>query len=48
MGLWPVSFVSLVQLVPLVGSEMAPIKKFEGLECGTALRELTNKTNQTN
>jgi hypothetical protein len=27
---------------------MAPIKRFEGLECGKALRELTNKTNKTN
>jgi hypothetical protein len=38
----------LVELVQLVGSEMAPIKRFEDLECGKALRELTNKTNKTN
>jgi hypothetical protein len=32
----------------LVGAEMVTIKKFEGMECGKALRELTNKTNKTN
>jgi hypothetical protein len=31
----------------LVGAEMVTIKRFEGLECGKALRELTNKTNET-
>jgi hypothetical protein len=38
----------LVPLVQLVGSEMATIKRFEDLECGKALRELTNITNKTN